>query len=286
MTNTPELCAQLLEKQCPKYYERLKGIANGMQNDDLDLLGITSGMEGGGKSNVILVSDFALAYLLNKPISITKDWFFSGAEYLKSLQNIAMQIVRAAGYNKNEFLKVNLQDIVDDVDIESMIKIKNKFRHTFRILDESQDLMHFDAMNRFNKGFTKTMMAIRDLNLLFEIAYPDITMLNRYLRAFRVKIFKYCFILPNRKRVMALYDRIKYIRVITDSSRNIQLYTLLGDKFINRYCPSLLVQNIPLFPKETKEWKRYYKLKKLSMARGIFLNSNFDENYGQESRRI
>ena len=277
LSETQKKVVDLLEDsksaEVRRYAEFLQGQADAIKSEDLDNFSITSGMEGGGKSNDLLVSNFYLSAYLKKEISISKNWFFSGSEYLKALENIFIEMVGLTGLKLSEFVEADLSSVITSFDENALDKLKKKYRWTFYVLDEAQDLMHFDFMNAFNRRFTKIMMAIRELNLIFSLAYPDITMLNRYLRCFRVKTFKFCFPLPDGSRSLALYARRSYYRLILNPSKYIQMNSLLGDAFINKFAPDLIVMRMPRFPTDTPDYKEYLSLKRLSMARIVLKDS-------------
>lgn len=277
LSETQKRVLELLEDskstEVKRYSEFMQGQADAIKAEDLDNFSITSGMEGGGKSNELLISNYALSAYLGKEISIAKNWFFSGQEYLKALELIFLEIVGITGMSLNDFVDADLTKVIGLIDENALGKIKKKYKWSFFILDEAQDLMHFDFMNSFNRRFTKIMMAIRELNLIFSLAYPDITMLNRYLRCFRVKNFKFCFPLPDGSRSMALYARRSYYRLILNPSKFIQMNSLLGDAFINKFQPDLIITRMPRFPTDTQDYVDYLSLKRLSMARIVLKDS-------------
>lgn len=270
--NLTEQIASMVKMRCPRYYKTLVGICRGLKSEDLDYLTIFSGMEGSGKSNNVLLTNYTMAYLLKKDISIQDNFFFSGASYLYGLEEIMEQVMEVG----DKYVPIEMDDDgeeykdfkkhIDKVSLPELEKIKQKYKWHFWALDEGQDLMHLDFINRFNKQFTKIMMSIRESNMIFSIAYPDLTMLNRYLRQFRVKMFNYCFLLRDGSRNMATYTRRNYIRILRDNPKNIQMNLLLPDVFINRYHPDFITQGIPKFPKNNNEYRNYLKLKRLSTA--------------------
>lgn len=273
--NTAKQVAKLVELEAPQYYRFLIGVAKAMKVEDLDFFAIFSGMEGSGKSNVMKMSFFTIAHLLKKKISVRKNWYFSGVEYINSLKEIARDICKAAGIPEEKLMdeSFHARTVLDTISMKEMDKMKKKWKWEFKILDEAQDLMVHDALTKFNKDFTKIMMAIREFNLILGLAFPDITLLNRYVRSFRVKLFNYSFMLPDGSRAIASYTRRKYVKIITDKPKTVQTYSLLGDLFIDRYRPNILEQTFPKFPHDTKEYKDYMKLKRVSMAKIVFKSS-------------
>lgn len=262
-----------LEGQAKNYHKFLEGVAKGLKVEDLDYLMIFSGMEGSGKSNNIKVTAHTLKNFLtprDKELKITESWFFSGNEFLLALQEVAKEFFREGlniEINHLEDLdEIDLRKELKHVNLDKMNKLKEKWKWHFWILDEAQDLINLEYMNRFNRSFAKIMMAIRELNMIFLIAFPDITMLNSYVKRFRVKAFNYCFVYPDGSRAMATFTRSKYVRIIMDNPKWVQMYSLLGETFINKYGFDIISDEMPRFPTDTPEYRDYLKLKRLSMA--------------------